>query len=206
MGKLYEIHLLVSAAASGAGRRWRPFSAGLRCHDRRSWTRPTGAQDPKRELRPVRGRAPPARSDPFVNPLSCGELPISRKTLSSGGLSKGGLTAPLWNEIIDYSPPPVPQGYRLYLVSLTGGGERAPVALCREPTEAGAETRGWATPNLGKVAGEKAKSFYLISLLATSAWALATNSATVMAPRSPSFLCRGEMVPLSASLSPTTSM
>ena len=50
------------------------------------------------------------------------------------------------------------------------------------------------------------KNFYLISLLATSAWALAINSATVMAPRSPSFLCRGEMVPLSASLSPTTSM
>ena len=79
------------------------------------------------------------------------------------------------------------------------------------PTDAAAETRAERSP-LATSAPHKrfekslTKNFYLISLLATSAWALAINSATVMAPRSPSFLCRGEMVPLSASLSPTTSM
>ena len=35
-----------------------------------------------------------------------------------------------------------------------GGGERAPVALCREPTDAAAETRGWAAPVPSKPAGE----------------------------------------------------
>ena len=125
----------VSPAGSGAGRRWRPFSAGLRCHSGRSWTRPTGAQDPKRELRPVAGRVPPARSDPFVNPfkgyplsqrcalpaLPEGEPSLAfslgchifdhhlqgRKLKIPGGVVKGG-ASPLWNESIEYNPPPAP--------------------------------------------------------------------------------------------------
>ena len=36
----------------------------------------------------------------------------------------------------------MPEGYPLLHGECMGGGERAPVALCREPTEAGAETRG----------------------------------------------------------------
>ncbi len=50
------------------------------------------------------------------------------------------------------------------------------------------------------------RGFYLISLLSTSArifWAKASSS---MEPRSPSARWRTEMAPLSASLSPTTSM
>ena len=35
-----------------------------------------------------------------------------------------------------------------------GGGERAPVALCRDPTEPAGETRGWAAPVPSKTAGE----------------------------------------------------
>ena len=35
-----------------------------------------------------------------------------------------------------------------------GGGERAPVALCREPTDAAAETRGWAALIQRKAPGE----------------------------------------------------
>ena len=41
-----------------------------------------------------------------------------------------------------------------------GGGERAPVALCREPTEPAGETRGVGTAKLAQPAGEKAKNFY----------------------------------------------
>ena len=54
---------------------------------------------------------------------------------------------PLWNEIIDLYPPPMPVGYPPLLGKSMGGGERAPVALCREPTEPAGETRGWAAPN-----------------------------------------------------------
>ena len=80
---------------------------------------------------------------PFENPLSCGSLPISQKASSSGGLSKGGgIASPLWNEIIDLYPPPMPVGYPPLLGKSMGGGERAPVALCREPTEPAGETRG----------------------------------------------------------------
>ena len=50
--------LAFSPAGSGAARRWRPFSAGLRCRFGRSWTRPTGAQDPNREVRPAVGQRP----------------------------------------------------------------------------------------------------------------------------------------------------
>ena len=45
-----------SSPFGGAGAQWAPFCAGLRCHDRRFWTRPTGAQDPNREVR--RGQTP----------------------------------------------------------------------------------------------------------------------------------------------------
>ena len=41
-------------AIRGAGARWAPFSAGLRCHSVRFWTRPNGAQKPKRQVRPRR--------------------------------------------------------------------------------------------------------------------------------------------------------
>ena len=47
---------------------------------------------------------------------------------------------PLWNEIIDLYPPPMPVGYPPLLGKSMGGGERAPVALCREPTEPAGET------------------------------------------------------------------
>ena len=41
----------------------------------------------------------------------------------------------------------------LKLSILTGGGERAPVALCREPTEPAGET-GVGTAELAQTAGE----------------------------------------------------
>ena len=44
-------------------------------------------------------------------------------------------------------PLPRLRGYRFLLSMGAGGGERAPVALCREPTEAAAETRGWVSQN-----------------------------------------------------------
>ena len=48
-----------SISKGGDGRQWRPSIAGLRCHFGRSWTRPTGAQDPSRQARPcLRGRWP----------------------------------------------------------------------------------------------------------------------------------------------------
>ena len=69
-------------------------------------------------------------------------LSLRQKALNSGGLSKGGRQAPLWNEIIDYYPPPVPTGYRPYPVSLTGGGRWwAPDSL---PIQQ--ERRGWDSP------------------------------------------------------------
>ena len=37
----------------------------------------------------------------------------------------------------------MPAGYPLLHGECMGGGERAPVALCREPTEPAGETRGW---------------------------------------------------------------
>ncbi len=40
-----------ASPSGGDGRQWRPSISGLRCHDRRSWTRPTGAQDPNRQVR-----------------------------------------------------------------------------------------------------------------------------------------------------------
>ena len=52
-----------------------------------------------------------------------------------GGYQRGSDSSPLWNEIIDYNPPlPRLQG-NIYLLGMGagGGGERAPVALCREP-------------------------------------------------------------------------
>ncbi len=102
----------VSAAASGAGRQWRPFSAGLRCHSGRSWTRPTGAQDPKRELRPVAGRVPLARSDPSPGVPHLGRRPREDYAKSSlahrpkrappFGVSDGGgarLVVPPWSHL-----------------------------------------------------------------------------------------------------------
>ena len=41
----------LGSPSGGDGRQWRPSISGLRCHDRRSWTRPTGAQDPNRQVR-----------------------------------------------------------------------------------------------------------------------------------------------------------
>ena len=43
--------ILYISFQGGDGRQWRPSISGLRCHDRRSWTRPTGAQDPNRQVR-----------------------------------------------------------------------------------------------------------------------------------------------------------
>ena len=67
-----------------------------------------------------------------------------------GGCQKGGgaTAPPLWNEIIDLYPPPMLESYSLLQGGSMGGGERAPVALCREPTEPEGETRGWAALNL----------------------------------------------------------
>ena len=55
------------------------------------------------------------------------------------GVIKGGSdSSPLWNEIIDYTPPPVPQGYRLYPAGLTGGGRgRVPLSLPARQVRAG---------------------------------------------------------------------
>ena len=50
----------------GDGRQWRPSIAGLRCHSGRSWARPTGAQDPRRQPRP---RSPPLETE--KDPLPC---------------------------------------------------------------------------------------------------------------------------------------
>ena len=48
----------------------------------------------------------------------------------------------------------MPVVYPLLQGGCMGGGERAPVALCRDPTEPAGETRGWAAPVPSKTAGE----------------------------------------------------
>lgn len=50
------------------------------------------------------------------------------------------------------------------------------------------------------------RQIYLISLLATSAWAFWIKASKVREPRSPSLRWRTETVPSWASLSPTTSI
>ena len=111
------------------------LGGGLRCRVGRWSPVATVQRRPKRELRPVAGRVPPARSDPFVNPfkgyplsqrcalpaLPEGEPSLAfslgchifdhhlqgRKLKIPGGVVKGG-ASPLWNESIEYNPPPAP--------------------------------------------------------------------------------------------------
>ena len=72
-----------------------------------------------------------------------GRSPPESCALMEGGFPprKGGFprgpTAPLGKNKI---PPPVAARSHPVQTITTGGGERAPVALCREPTEAAAET------------------------------------------------------------------
>ena len=49
-----SIHLI---SKGGDGRQWRPSIAGLRSRSGRSWARPTGAQDPNRQVRRCHRRA-----------------------------------------------------------------------------------------------------------------------------------------------------
>ena len=89
-----------------------------------------------------------------------------------GGLSKGALSRlparsvarrappgrsdPLWNYTILLSPPPMPAGYPLLHGECMGGGERAPVALCREPVSAPASVGpGRAPPGRRTRAGRR---------------------------------------------------
>ena len=48
----------------GDGHQWRPSIAGLRSRSGRSWTRPTGAQDPNRQVRRCHGIAVTERGEP----------------------------------------------------------------------------------------------------------------------------------------------
>ena len=100
--------------------------AGLRSHDRRSWTRPTGAQDPSRQARRchrktmtegVTGYVPPTPLPPPVVLVCAG----GRLTATGGGRLfykshfKGGFHPPLGTPLLDcplsrLSPAPPPQG------------------------------------------------------------------------------------------------
>ena len=53
------------------------------------------------------------------------------------------MSPPFGIKLYSFLPLPYRKGTDSILTSLTGGGERAPVALFREPTDAAAETRGW---------------------------------------------------------------
>ena len=81
----------LGAPYGGDGRQWRPSIAGLRSHDRRSWTRPIGAQDPTRQARRchrkamtegVTGYVPPAPLPPPVVLVCAG----GRLTATGGGI------------------------------------------------------------------------------------------------------------------------
>ena len=60
------------------------------------------------------------------------------------GIHKGGGTAsPFGIKLYIVLPLPRQRGCIYRFCEGAGGGERAPVALCREPTEPAGETRGW---------------------------------------------------------------
>ena len=101
---------------------------------------------------PLWGRRCPLGTRTPLNPYVRQAL-ARKKAINRGGCQRGGATAPpLWNEIIDLYPPPMLESYSLLQGGSMGGGERAPVALCREPTEPAGETRGWAPQSCGKPA------------------------------------------------------
>ena len=78
--KFYTSHF-----KGGDGRQWRPSIAGLRCHSGRSWTRPTGAQDPSRQARRCRRRRRKGFPGRFPSPTpALGKIP---SPLAMGGRS-----------------------------------------------------------------------------------------------------------------------
>ena len=59
---------------------------------------------------------------PLCEPPVYSSPPLRQRDIKRGGLSKGGSgSSPLWNEIIDLSPPPVLQGVDYIITILTGG-------------------------------------------------------------------------------------
>ena len=73
---------------------------------------------------------------------------LSQKRLSIMGVQGGNAPLKILLNSKIIIPLPRLRGYA-YLHSMgAGGGERAPVALCREPTDAAAETRGWVPQSI----------------------------------------------------------
>ena len=68
--------------------------------------------------------------------------PLSHKRLSNTGVQGDKVPLKILLNIKNKIPLPRRRGYRYLLGMGAGGGERAPVALCREPTEPAGETRG----------------------------------------------------------------